>query len=114
MSRLRAYSTAACCVLCAVILAGCVTTPKQINSFDLQSHKFANRTYGPFKYADGTEVVIGKSTFTMVINAELAGMRSFRLKSRKFPDNAPYGPFKCKAGQEIMIGKSKFTISAVY
>lgn len=113
MSRLRAFSPAVAFALCAVVLAGCATVPGQVNSFDLKSHKYPDRTYGPFKYADGTEVAIGKSSFTVVLDADLASTCCFKLKSHKFPDRV-YGPFRCRPGEKIDIGKSSFTVSAVY
>jgi hypothetical protein len=113
MSRFRSYSAAVVCVTCAVIVAGCITAPSQVNSFELRSHKYPTMIYGPFKYADGTEVLIGKSSFTMVVDVELVQKCSFKLKSHKYPDRI-YGPFRCRPKEEVVIGKSSFTISATY
>jgi len=113
MSRFRAFSLATLCVACTIMLAGCASVPSQVNSFELQSHKYPTVIYGPFKYADGTEVLIGKSRFTMVVDEELAESCSFKLKSHKYPDRI-YGGFKCRAGEKVTIGKSSFSISAVY
>ena len=90
-----------------------MTAPSQVNSFELRSHKYPTMIYGPFKYADGTEVLIGKSSFTMVLDADLIQKRSFKLKSHKYPDRI-YGPFKCRPKQDVVIGKSSFAISATY
>ena len=113
MSRLRTCSVAAVLVLTVVVIAGCASVPRQVNSFELRSHKYPTNIYGPFKYADGTDILIGKSTFTLIVDAEMAKARSFKLRSHKHTGKV-YGGFKCRPGVEVVIGRSKFTVSAVY
>ena len=110
MSRIRLLSLGVAATLCAVILTGCATTPSQVNSISLKSHK-TERVYGPFDYANETEVLIGKSAFTMIVDKDLEETCSFKLKSGK--TQRIYGPFKARSGKDIKIGKSDFTIKDV-
>ncbi|MCK5849422.1 MAG: hypothetical protein KAH23_00800 [Kiritimatiellae bacterium] len=111
MSKLRVCSLVTVSLLCAVIFAGCVTSPAQVSSFKIKSQK-TTKVYGPFVYANEADVVTGPSKFVLLVDEELAKTCSFKIKSAQ--TGRTYGPFRCKLGEDIVIGVSIFSIVNIY